>query len=91
MELSQIGTTRLFALMYPITTHRFLLDMDHLVSIGQLQGLKMKDKHNSLAHPHAYDTLFLSQNNPNDALKLYELVVGLHVNFNKSKLLSLPP
>ena len=85
------------ALLYAIATHPLLLYMDHLVSIGQLQGLQMKDKHDFVAQAYADDTSFLSQNNPNDmrmimdALKLYGLVVGLHVNFNKSKLLPLTP
>ena len=58
--------------------------MDHLVSIGQIHGLKMKDGH---FVAQAYDdTSFMSQNNPHDmrvimdALKLYELAVGLHIN-----------
>ena len=57
----------------------------------------MKDEHDFVAQAYAYDTTFLSQNNPNDmrvimdALKLYDLVVGFHVNFNKSKLLPLTP
>ena len=71
--------------------------MDNLVSIGQLHSLKMKDVHDFVAQAYVDDTNFLSQNNPNDmrvimdALKLYELAFGLHVNFNKFKLLPLPP
>ena len=57
----------------------------------------MKDEHNFVAQAYADDTSFLLQNNPNamrvimDALKLYRLAAGLHVNFNKSKLLPLTP
>ena len=75
------------ALLYAIATHPLLLYMDHLVSIGQLHGLKMKDGHGIVARAYADDTSFLSQNNPNDmrlimdALKLYRLAAGLYVNF----------
>ena len=64
------------ALLYAIATHPLLLYMDHLVSIGQLHGLQIKDGHNFVAHAYADDTSFMSQNNPNgmrvimDALKL---------------------
>ena len=57
----------------------------------------MKDGHDFVAQTYVDDTSFLLQNNPNDmrvimdALKLYGLVVGLHANFNKSKLLPLTP
>ena len=85
------------ALLYAIATHPLLLYMDHLVSIGQLHGLQMKDGHDFVAQAYADDTSFLSQNNPNDmrvimdALKLYGLAAGLQVNFKKSKLLPLTP
>ena len=63
--------------------------MENLVSIGQL--------HDFVAQACANDTSFMLKNNPHDlrvimdALKLYGLVVGPHVNFNKSKLLPLTP
>ena len=71
--------------------------MHHLALIGQLHGLKMKDGHDFVAQAYVDDTTFLSQDNPNDmrvimdALKLYGLVVGMHVNFSKSKLIPLSP
>ena len=83
-------------LLYATATHPLLLYMDHLVSIGQLHGLQMKDGHDFVAPAymqmihHSYHT-----QNPNvlrvimDALKLYGLATGFHVNFNKSKLLPL--
>ena len=71
--------------------------MDHLVSIDQLHDLKMKDRHDFVAQAYADDTSFMSKNNTHDmrvimdALKLYGLVVELHVNFSKSKLIPLSP
>ena len=75
-------------MLYAIATHPQLLYMDNLVSIGQLHSLKMKDVHDFVAQAYVDDTNFLSQNNPKDmrvimdALILYGLAAGLHVNFS---------
>ena len=85
------------ALLYAIANHPLLVYMDNLILIGQLHGLKMKDRHDFVAKAYADDTSFMSQKNPHDmklimdALKLHGLDVGLHVSFNKSKLLPLTP
>ena len=49
------------ALLYTIATHPLQLYMDHLVSIGQLHGLQMKDEHDFVAQAYEDDTSFLSQ------------------------------
>lgn len=85
----------LSALLYAISTHPLLLYLDHLTSRGQLKGLQLLGAAIFVAQAYANDSFFMPQNTPQelktlmDALSLFGLAAGLHVNFQESKLIHL--
>lgn len=83
------------ALLYAIATHPLLKYLDYLKQSGHMTGLKLPGAEPFLAQAYADDSFFMPQNSPQelcllmDSLSAYALAAGLHVNFDKSKLIPL--
>ncbi|MCO5548557.1 hypothetical protein L7F22_002017 [Adiantum nelumboides] len=75
------------ALIYATVTHPLLLHLDHLLSLGRLHGLTLPLGNDFVGQAYADDSLFMPRNTQEDlqeimqALDLFGLAAGLHVNF----------